>query len=763
MIESMGTMATSMTGHRSAAWSRAAALVVSLVACANPRGSSVSPTRVMAHPEGKARPPEVASRPRCAAPSPTDWWVREGPVLPASLSADGLWLGDRVWLVSSTAVAGFDPDTERWEHVESIPGRTGARTVAIGEDRLLRVGGQVLGLSSPDAVEVAQVFVPGAGWSAAGQLELSRVYASATALQDGDVLLVGGRGAAVPYPQGASRRVERWKAAASRFEPVAQLDVARWDHAAVRLEDGRVLVIGGKSLEAEPLGSVQVFDPSRGGWSFDPPLPAAVPDPSATTVGDGRVVVSSSAGLFARDPDTGAWTIVSAVGLPQSRVIGFSDCTVVVLGELELQAWDLRTGRRRQRASPMLGRLRPGTTRLDEQRILVAGGHVSGELSRTTEIWSRAPDASPPEAELSWQHPEFMAAQASDDASDDASVGAVRIDPQRILELRSGSGPRIVEPRRREAIRLAEDPDLVRDAAALAPVPGGGALLVGGRRRVATGPEAENPRPDADIGAARRFDATSSSWISMSQPHTLRWGATATPIDDGRIVVLGGATSRGVARGIEVWDPTTDRWTSAGRLSAGRLEHAATAVSAGVLVTGACAPGDPGASRVTGGADRRAELWRSDAARAVPAGRSSDPRCGHVAVRLGDGRVLVAGGFADGRIDALGRPTGGRRLASVEIWDPEALRFVPAAPMSTGRAMAAAVVRSDGRVMVVGGQAPEPTQMPTAELYDPSTDRWHVLGPVPRDWSRPGLIPIDDDRILVFADQATVELRLTLR
>src|SRR5919198_5342434 len=74
------------------------------------------------------------------------------------------------------------------------------------------------------------------------------------------------------------------------------------------------------------------------------------------------------------------------------------------------------------------------------------------------------------------------------------------------------------------------------------------------------------------------------------------------------------------------------------------------------------------------------------------AGELASGRSGHVALRLPDGRVLVAGGVS-----------ANTRLATVELFDPAFGVWTPAAGMNHPRLGAAAALLPDGRVLVIGG------------------------------------------------------------
>ena len=100
-----------------------------------------------------------------------------------------------------------------------------------------------------------------------------------------------------------------------------------------------------------------------------------------------------------------------------------------------------------------------------------------------------------------------------------------------------------------------------------------------------------------------------------------------------------------------------------------------------------------------------------------------DARWGHTATRLADGRVLVAGSYVNS----------GNPLASAEIHDPASGEWGATGSMNTGRGGHTATLLPDGRVLVVGGGDEETAleggpRSPTAELYDPATQRWTPTG-----------------------------------
>ena len=91
---------------------------------------------------------------------------------------------------------------------------------------------------------------------------------------------------------------------------------------------------------------------------------------------------------------------------------------------------------------------------------------------------------------------------------------------------------------------------------------------------------------------------------------------------------------------------------------------------------------------------------------------------------LGDGRILVAGGY-DRPWTESNTP---KPMRSVVIYDPSSATSVAAAPLSVPRARHAAVSLGDGRVAVIGGLGLAATA--TIEVYDPVANTWRFAKPL---------------------------------
>ena len=98
-------------------------------------------------------------------------------------------------------------------------------------------------------------------------------------------------------------------------------------------------------------------------------------------------------------------------------------------------------------------------------------------------------------------------------------------------------------------------------------------------------------------------------------------------------------------------------------------------------------------------------------------GQMTQARSGAAAVLLTDGRVLITGGT-----DSSGVPQG-----TAEVYDPTNETFTAASPMNVPRANHAAIVLISGDVLVTGGLTTGGGYSDSAEIYSVSSQQWTLL------------------------------------
>src|SRR5713101_5225121 len=156
-------------------------------------------------------------------------------------------------------------------------------------------------------------------------------------------------------------------------------------------------------------------------------------------------------------------------------------------------------------------------------------------------------------------------------------------------------------------------------------------------------------------------------------------------------------------------------WTKTGSLNVARGEEAATLLPNGQVL-------------VAGGADYNwngyasAELYNPFTGKWTFTGSMNSPRLYHTATLLPNGQVLVVGGSSN----LAGWPP--PALASAELYNPSTGTWTTTGSLKTGRWGHIAVLLTNGKVVVVGGEIPNGAYTPSAELYDPSTGKWATTG-----------------------------------
>ena len=165
----------------------------------------------------------------------------------------------------------------------------------------------------------AEIYDPATDiWSSTASMTSDRDAHTATLLQDGRVLVAGGR--SLDTEQEAMSLVEAYDPSLGTWSPVNQMIAARAFHTATRLLDGRVLVVGGGSGDLPVPLSAELYEPSSSTWSSAGEMSEPRLGHTATLLGDGTVLVVGR-GAGGRDapeeiydPATGKWFVTAKGG-----------------------------------------------------------------------------------------------------------------------------------------------------------------------------------------------------------------------------------------------------------------------------------------------------------------------------------------------------------------------------------------------------------------------------------------------------------------
>lgn len=222
-------------------------------------------------------------------------------------------------------------------------------------------------------------------------------------------------------------------------------------------------------------------------------------------------------------------------------------------------------------------------------------------------------------------------------------------------------------------------------------------LLVGGG--VVSQGEGESPPP---LSTSELYDPATGVSTLSGDLATGRVMHTATVLPDGSVLVVGGSEQDASLASAERWDPATGTFQSAGELATARALHTATALPDGsVLVMGGLATGaNPDAEPVLSDVVERYDPATSTFSEA---GTLTEPRAGHTATLLPDGRILVVGGIT----------AAGATLATAELYDPTTGSSVPTGSLATPRGLHSAALLPTGDVLIVGGDLEQASETDT--------------------------------------------------
>jgi hypothetical protein len=258
----------------------------------------------------------------------------------------------------------------------------------------------------------AELYDPTSGsWRATGKLKSARAGHSATLLRDGRVLVMGGDAADAEVwdpatglwtlselPLGLSNpavaRLADGRVLAVSSDPsdlVALYDPAtgiwapqrplptppRYNHSAIPLHDGTVLVVGGDRVPDVGITATELFDPRDGSWTASGDLRVVTHTHAITLLPDGSVLAVDWRQPLAEvyDPVKGSWTQLEST-IPRwggGRGSVLRDGSVFYLGGLYDARRDVWTA-----GVPMLEPLDDAViTPLSNGQVLVTGGYTT--------------------------------------------------------------------------------------------------------------------------------------------------------------------------------------------------------------------------------------------------------------------------------------------------------------------------------------------------------------------------------------------------
>jgi len=335
--------------------------------------------------------------PSRSAPLPAGWSATGGMLVPrhghtATRLRDGRVLvagGSDAQSRPTTSAEICDPSTGTWTATGSMQGALyEATAVSLADGRIFVLGGT--GTNVP--ATSAEVYDPGTGaWASAGNTTEPRRAFTVTPLADGRALVTGGID---PATDRSLASAEIYDPARATWAATGSMATPRSGHTATPLSDGRVLVAGGNDNGPLPnaLASAELYDPATGTWSATAPMSAKRSRHAAVRLQDGTLLVAAGMGILpggqmtgkveTYDPSTAKWRLggVAANWAGSTTAIALADDRVLAVNAFGgFDLYDMRTETSTSVATPYQSTSGStsgfAATLLADGRVLFTGGY----------------------------------------------------------------------------------------------------------------------------------------------------------------------------------------------------------------------------------------------------------------------------------------------------------------------------------------------------------------------------------------------------
>ena len=292
---------------------------------------------------------------------------------------------------------------------------------------------------------------------------------------------------------------------------------------AVRLLDGRVLVVGGSGEWSDP-PTAELYDPDSGTWSATGSMlmPQEQDGFLPTLLLDGRVLVRDVGGAELYDPASGTWSatgpMVKSADYVADRAVALEDGRVLVTGQSGAQVYDPDSGTWSATGNMITPRHFHTATLLRDGKVLAVGGYDGPDHPLgSAELYDPATG--------SWTATANTHFGPSDCVGCGGGGGwATLLQDGTVLRFRDGGSGEIYDPATGTWTALAEPADfgtpvaLLSDGTVLMAVPG-------------------SPEPRC---TAALYDPRTGSWTTTLSMLRCGNGSSFTLLLDGTVLVAGG-------------------------------------------------------------------------------------------------------------------------------------------------------------------------------------------------------------------------------
>ncbi len=554
-----------------------------------------------------------------------------------------------------------------------------------------------------ETLDTVELYDPGEGQvESTGSMLETRHHATATLLDSGEVVVIGGRPA--PGDGGA----EIYDPSTRVFRAPRSMVIPRAEHTTTKLPSGLLVVAGGVATgELTPMPDTEIFDPATGWFRPGEPMTGARAGHGAALLSTGEVLmIGGNVGdhhelrrvdgtFFDLGPElTRYWPTATPLDGGRALIAGGRLETVHTPTNLMAIFENGQFTAVPQPSPPTQGRAQHTASRLFDGTVLLAGGSQGEHMNEVPTASFEVIDA------------QGKLIRSGSLTTPRLTHSATPLVGEKRVLIAAGSGQttaEVLDTVTGDSTLVQGELPEIMDTHAAARLLDGRVVILGGLH------------PDGSaVAGAVVYDpsAPAGSQLTFENTH-VRTRHTATVLSSGKLLLVGGA-DRGdggdfahlsAVTSASLFDPSpvARTFSDAGTMSEARLDHTATRLDGDrVLVTG----GQTSSVKI---ALDSIDLWSAEKG-FEPWGHLTTARANHAAIRLRNGKVLVTGGWSLGA-----------SLASAEVLDADSHSVRAAAAMKHARHGHALALLPSGRVLVAGGLDDAGDPVATAEIFDPST------------------------------------------
>lgn len=541
-------------------------------------------------------------------------------------------------------------------------------------------------------------------------------------LQDGRVMIIGGKNSNSSV-----------LASAEIIDPISgtilqtpPMETTRYNMRALLLKNGKVLVIGGQDATGLRLNQCEIYDPIANSWTQTGNMISVRERFTVTLLNDGRVLVTGGStgspfnGCELFNPNSGRWS--AAPALPQ----GASNNHAAVLlpnGKVLVTNGYSGLGRVCQVFDPLSndwsltqpmqthGSGDHTLTLLPNGKVLLTGGWPPA-FSRT-EIYD----------------PQTNQWTTANPLRYKRAVHNATLLPNGKLLISGGidshggdntefslATTELYSPQT-GVWTAGPNLPIAMDGYGSCVLPDGRVLFAAGGRKTSSPYE----RPDEFLGTILTWQDATPVWSTTGSLYQGRSGHSLTLLPTAMVLAVGGATDCNDTEFLsssELFDFRAGTWNNVTSMQQARAHHTTTLLAdATAIVVG---------GRGSSGALASTEIYEVENNRWTAGASLSVARFYHTATLLHDGSLLVTGGTESNNRN----PQEWDALSSTERYIPSQQTWQKFSPLNTERFGHTATLLPNGMVLVVGGWNMGSGYLTNAELYNPSCNNWLPTSPM---------------------------------